>query len=301
MSEESQHQKDRSSEEKVDYTVDFITSSAVSKIGVKFLLLYIPILWASGYMAFAVFFDMSRLINNWIITAFMIPLWLFVLYFIFIFGIAIFTKAFILMVNMMHRPKEGIFLAEEGNRDYEFWRLRIELKKLVIWFMSQCPLPWIVMWGFRWFGVRIDFSSHLQDAWVDTDFIQFGRKVTIGQGSVVMSSMIVGKYLIIKKIIVHDYALVGGVSNIAPGSIMGKDSISGAFSNVNVNQVLEDGWIYIGLPAKKYKPNKFAEERQSIIHRTDVTAETKYEIRQDYNIDEDKKHLFKNKNNKEND
>ena len=167
--------------------------------------------------------------------------------------------------------------------------------------MSQCPLPWIVMWGFRWFGVRIDFSSHLQDAWVDTDFIQFGRKVTIGQGSVVMSSMIVGKYLIIKKIIVHDYALVGGVSNIAPGSIMGKDSISGAFSNVNVNQVLEDGWIYIGLPAKKYKPNKFAEERQSIIHRTDVTAETKYEIRQDYNIDEDKKHLFKNKNNKEND
>jgi hypothetical protein len=294
MSEDKQNQAKSNSEENFDYTIDFITSSAVSKIGVKFLLLYIPILWVSGYMAFAVFFDMSRLINNWIITTFIIPLWLFALYFIFIFGIAIFTKAFVMIVNMVHKPKEGIFLAERGNKDFEFWRLRVELKKLVIWFMSQSPLPWIVMWGFRWFGVRIDFTSHLQDAWVDTEFIEFGRKVTIGQGAVVMSSMVVGKYLIVKKVIIKDYALVGGVSNISPGSIMGKESISGAFSNVNVNQVLEDGWIYIGLPVKKYKPNKYAEERKNLIDKKEVEAEIKYKVQQEINIDEDKKHLIEN-------
>jgi carbonic anhydrase/acetyltransferase-like protein (isoleucine patch superfamily) len=152
------------------------------------------------------------------------------------------------------------------------------------------------MWGFRWFGVHIDFSSHLQDAWVDTDFIHFGRKITIGNGAVVMSSMIVGKYLIIKRIIFGDHALVGGVSNISPGAIIGKEGVSGAFSNINLNQVLEEGWIYIGLPAKKYKPNKYASERRDIILRKDVEDEIKYEVKQEVNIDEDKKHLLEKSN-----
>jgi hypothetical protein len=134
-------QLDSISDDNIDYTIDFITSSAINKISIKFLLLYIPILWISGYMAVSVFFDLSRLLNNWIITALLLPVWLFILYFIFIFGIAISTKAFLLIVNMIHKPKEGIFRAEEGDTDYEFWRLRVELKKLVIWLMIQSPLP----------------------------------------------------------------------------------------------------------------------------------------------------------------
>ena len=43
--------------QKIDYTIDFITTSAISKIGYKFLALYIPILWISGYITVAVFFD----------------------------------------------------------------------------------------------------------------------------------------------------------------------------------------------------------------------------------------------------
>lgn len=296
MKKTSENDNTNNSPEKVDYTVDFITSSAINKISAKFLVFYIPILWFSGFMAVAVFFDLSRLLNNWIITALLLPIWLFILYFIFIFGIAIFTKAFLLMVNMIHKPKEGVFRAEEGIADYEFWRLRVELKKLVIWLMNQSPLPWIVMWGFRWFGVRIDFSSHLQDAWVDTEFIEFGRKVTVGQGAVVMSSMVVGNYLIIRKIIFDDYTVVGGVSNIAPGTIVGKDSVTGAFSNTNLDQVLEEGWIYLGLPAKKFKPNKYAEERRDIIYKKDVESEVKYQVSRDVNIDEEKKEILDNNN-----
>ena len=106
---------------KIDYTIDFVTTSAISKIGYKFLGFYIPILWISGYMAVAVFFDVSKgiveLTGSWIITMFILPIWLFVLYFILVFGIAIFTKAFILIINMIHKPKEGVFRAEEGDQD----------------------------------------------------------------------------------------------------------------------------------------------------------------------------------------
>lgn len=282
-----------------DYTIDFVTSSAINRISLKFLFLYIPILWLSGYMALSVFFNVTKLINNWLITAFLIPAWVFVLYFIFVFGLSIFTRAFLVIINMIHRPKEGIFKAEEGNQDFEFWRLRRELKKLALWFMNKGPLPWIVTWGFRWFGVHIDFSSHLQDAWVDVDFIEFGRKVTVGQGAVVMSSMIVGQYLIIKRVIIDDYAVVGGVSNISPGTIIKKDTVVGAFSSTNFNQILEDGWIYFGIPAIKLKPNKYAEERNHMIMRRDVERQVKFEEPHEINIDEEKKNTKNNDATKE--
>jgi carbonic anhydrase/acetyltransferase-like protein (isoleucine patch superfamily) len=279
--------------EKPEYTIDFVTTNAISKVGYKFLALYIPVLWISGYMALAVFFDVSRYIP-WYINMLLIPIWLFILYFIFIFGIAIFTKALLLIINMIHRPKEGIFRAEEGNLDYEFWRARIELKKLVLWFMNNGPLPWIVMWGFRWVGIHVDFSSHMQDAWASGGFIKFGRNITVGQGAVVMGSMIVGKYLIIKTIILEDYTVVGGVSNISPGTIMGKESVIGAFSSTIPNQLIEAGWIYLGHFARKLKPNKYAEQSREIIYEKHVDEEVKYQVKQEVNIEEDKKRFLNN-------
>ncbi len=280
--------------QKIDYTIDFVTTSAISKIGYKFLALYIPILWVSGYMTAAVFFDVSRYIP-WYINMFLLPVWLFVLYFIFVFGIAIFTKAFLLIINIIHKPKEGVFRAIEGDNDYEFWRLRVELKKLVFWFMSNGPIPWVVMWGFRWMGINVDFSSHMQDAWMDGEFIEFGRNITIGQGAVIMSSMVVGNYLIIKKIILGDHTLVGGVSHISPGTILGKESVIGAFTTTVPNQYIEPGWIYFGPQfARKLKPNKYAEQRRDVIIRKHVDEEVKYEVKQEVNIDEDKKNLLNN-------
>jgi len=289
--------EDQQSTEEVDFTIDFVTSSAISRMNIKFIIIYLPILWLSGYMAVSVFFDLSSYINNWIITMLLLPFWLFILYFIFTFGVAIFTKAFLLIINMIHTPKEGVFKAEEGNPDYEFWRLRVESKKLAIWLMSRSFLPWIVMWGFRWFGVRIDFSSHLQEAWVDTDFINFGRKVTVGQGAVVMSSMVIGKYLIIKRTIFDDYTVIGGVSNIAPGTFVGKDTVIGAFSTTTYDQILDQGWIYFGIPAIKLKPNKYAEERRDVILRRLVDDEKKFEEKHEINIDDDKKQLANNNSN----
>ncbi|GAH37457.1 unnamed protein product, partial [marine sediment metagenome] len=74
---------------RVDYTIDFVTTSAINKIGIKFLIFYIPILWISGFMVAMVFFNISSIINNWIITTLLLPGWLIILYFVFIFGIAL--------------------------------------------------------------------------------------------------------------------------------------------------------------------------------------------------------------------
>jgi len=199
----------------------------------------------------------------------------------------------LIFINLIHIPKEGIFRTEKGDTDFEFWRLRTEIKKITLWLIRNWPLPWIDVIAFRWFGIKMDFSSHLNDSWCDAEFISFGKNVTIGQGAAIMSSMVVGNYLIIKSIRFDDYSLVGGQCTIAPGTHFGEDTVLGAVSVTTLNQKLEAGWIYGGIPARKLKLNKYADMRRDVIHKIDVDEEENVETEHEVNIDEDKKHLLK--------
>ena len=283
---------DKDQPEPFDYSIDFNTNSSISRIKLNFLLFYLPIIWSSGMLLVCAFFGILQLVPIGVLFP-LLPFIVFAMYFVFVFSTLSTSKLFLVLINLIHKPKQGIFHASERDRDFKFWCMRIELKKIGIWLLKHIPLPWVDVWAFRWFGVKMDFSSHLTDAWVDVEFIKFGRKVTVGQGAVVMSSMIVRKYLIIKECVFDDYAVIGGVSTIAPGTVIGKDSIIGALSSTNFSQVLEEGWIYFGIPGIKLKQNKFAEEKSEIIVKRDVDTKTKYEVKQEINIDEDKRDLIK--------
>ena len=276
---------------KEDLAIDFTTSSAISRINIKFLAVYVPIFWLSGLMVAIFWYEYTRYFG--LATLLFLPIALFLMIYIFILGVLFFSKMLLILVNLLHKPREGIFLAEIGDKDYEFWMMRTELKKIALWFFRNSPLPWLDVIAFRWFGIRMDFSSHLNDAWCDAEFVDFGRSVLIGQGATVMSSMVVGKYLIIKRVIFEDYVLVGGQTTIAPGTIMGHDSMIGALSTTTYNQILEPNWIYFGIPGIKLKKNKYAQKRRDIITKRSVDDETKIETISEVNIDDDKKGLIK--------
>ncbi|MGB5909907.1 MAG: hypothetical protein WBH31_01800, partial [Promethearchaeia archaeon] len=275
--------------ENIDYNLDFTTSSAISRVNIKFLAVYLPIFWISGLQVAVLFYTYTFFVKNLIMFTFFLPVILFTLYFIFILGCFLYSKLFLILVNLIHKPKEGTFLAEIGDTDYEFWMLRTELKKIVLWLMRNSPIPWADVLAFKWFGIKIDFSSYLYDAWCDGEFLYLGRKVVVGQGATLMSSMVVGKYLVISKIFLDDYALIGGHTTIAPGTIVGKDTVVGAISTTTYNQIMEPGFIYIGIPALKLKPNKYAESRRDIIVKKDVDEEIKFDVQHEVNIEEDKR------------
>jgi carbonic anhydrase/acetyltransferase-like protein (isoleucine patch superfamily) len=199
------------------------------------------------------------------------------------------SKLILILINLTHKPKEGIFKTENGDRDYKYWILRTQVKKLVVWLINNSPLPWLNIWSFKWFGIKLDFSDSLTDAWCDVEFIKFGKNILVGQGAVVMSSMILGNYLIIKKTVIDDYSVIGGHSTISPGTIVGKESVVGALSITSYNQVLDKGWIYFGFPAVKLKPNKYAELNKHFLMKIDVDQAKKYKVKSEVNIDEDKK------------
>lgn len=281
-----------------DYIIDFTTSSAISKVGLKFLLVYIPIFWFSGLIVGVAWYQYIWFAVNtmnpiwWIIQILCLPLLLIGIIYLFIISSVFFSKLLLILINLIHKPKEGVFLAEWGDQDFEFWCLRTEIKKLVLWFMNNCPTPLVDILGFRWFGLKLDFSSHLYDCWCDLEYVKFGRSVMVGQGVTLMGSMVVGKYLIIKKIYLDDYVVLGGHATVSPGTIIGKDTLLGAFAVTTYNQVLEPGWVYLGVPPRKIKPNKYDESRRDILVKKEVDEEKKYEIEHEVNIDEDKKDLL---------
>ena len=276
-----------------EFIIDFTTSSAINRVSLKFLVVYIPIFWFSGLVVATLWYGYTISPIWWIIKLLFLPLLLLAFSFLFIFSCLFFSKLLLIFINLIHLPKEGIFRTKKGDTDFEFWRLRTEIKKIALWLIRNWPLPWIDVVAFRWFGIRMDFSSHLNDAWCDAEFISFGKNVTIGQGAAIMSSMVVGNYLIIKSVRFDDYSLIGGQSTIAPGTHFGEDTVLGAVSVTTLNQDLEAGWIYSGIPARKLKPNKYAEMRRDIIHKVDVDEEEKIETEHDVNIEDDKKHLIK--------
>jgi acetyltransferase-like isoleucine patch superfamily enzyme len=191
-----------------DLAIDFTTSSAISRVNLKFLAVYMPIFWVSGLIV-AIFWYWYLLDQAWIPVLAFLPLAIFGSIYFFIFACILFSKLLLIIVNLIHKPKEGVFKAEIGDTDFEFWMLRTELKKMALWFMRNSPLPWTDAVALKLYGINMDFSSHLNDAWCDAEFIKFGRKNLIGQGATIMSSMVVGRYLLIKNVIFDDYVMVG--------------------------------------------------------------------------------------------
>ena len=290
---------------KEDLAIDFTTSSAISRVNVKFLLVYIPIFWISGLIITVLWYWYSEDIINGYSIRFHLPFFLFFpvilfgLLYIFIIACILFSKLFLILVNLIHRPKEGVFKAKIGDTDFEFWMLRTQIKKISLWLFRNSPLPWTDALAFKQLGVNMDFSSHLADTWCDSEFIKLGRKVMIGQGATIMSSMVIGKYLLIKNVFFDDYVMVGGQTSIAPGTVIEKESVIGAISSTTYNQVLKPGWIYFGIPARELKENKYAEERRDILIKRQVDEAKKFEVSHEVNIDEDKKDLIKTKENEE--
>jgi len=286
--EENNNEEDHEEEE---YLVNFITSSAISRINLKFLLVYLPIIWLSGMITLIYWWFFQPYWTGIIIFFLLLPAHILAMLTIFTFACVIFSKLLLILINLLHKPKEGIFKAELGDNDFEFWCLRIEIKKLVLWLFNNWPLPWADILAFKWFGMEIDTTSHLFDAWCDAEFVKFGRGVMVGQGAVVMSSMVVGKYLIIKKVVLDNHTVVGGQSTVAPGTILGEESVVGAAGSTAFNQVLSPGWIYAGIPARKLKPNEHAIKRRDIIVKKKIDEEEKIEVKKEVNIEEDKKDL----------
>ncbi|MFX0043662.1 MAG: hypothetical protein ACFE8L_12190 [Candidatus Hodarchaeota archaeon] len=167
-------------------------------------------------------------------------------------------------VNLIHKPKEGVFNRNKKDKDYCYWSLRSIIKKWPVWLARQLSLPLLETITFKILGVKTSFSNSLHEGWVDCEFVEFGKNVKIGQGSLIMSNIIVQDKLIIKKVIIKDNVIIGAHAVVLPGTVIEPNTILEVISMTTVNQHLEDNTIYHGVPAKKVEENKLRSDTKAL-------------------------------------
>ncbi|TFF94403.1 MAG: hypothetical protein EU544_04525 [Promethearchaeota archaeon] len=227
----------------------------------RYIIFYIVLIWISIFMALLevwLYWQLlyGSLIHFWVFF----PLLCLGMYFTAIFTSLLVAKLMLIIVGKIHPPRTGVFLRHPSDRDYRYWSIRNTIKRWPIWLSHKFPFPFLDNICFKVFGVKTTFSNSLFEGWVDTEFINFGKNVVIGQASIVQSAVIMGNFLIIKRTNIEDNVRIGAHCVVMPGTHIGKNCILGAESFTLVEQELEEGWIYLGTPAKKFKQNRFFEE-----------------------------------------
>lgn len=229
----------------------------------KYLLLYIILIWISLFPAILEVWWYWQLLWNDIRPLHFyvfLPLYFIVMYITTVFAAILFAKILLIIVNAFHKPREGVFLRDPADKDYRYWSLRNTIKKWPTWLAHKFPFPFLDNICFKMFGVKTKFSNSLFEGWVDTEYIEFGKNVVVGQGAIIQSSVIIGNFLIIKKTIIEENVRIGAHVIIMPGTHIGKNCILNTWSSTMVGQDLEEGWVYNGGPAKKFKKNRFFED-----------------------------------------
>ena len=229
----------------------------------KYLIFYLIIVWFSFIPLFLELWVYWQFLWNYdrpIHFYTFLPLLIIPMYVTLVFSAIFIAKIFHLIVNAIHKPKTGVFLRHPSDVDYRYWCMRNVIKRWPFWLSHRFPFPFLNNICFKAFGVKTKFSNSLFEGWVDTEFIEFGKNVVIGQGTIVQSSMIIGNLLIIKKTVIEDEIRIGSHAIVMPGTHIKKRSVLASNSVTTVNQILDEGYIYVGVPAKKLKRNCFFED-----------------------------------------
>jgi len=228
----------------------------------RYLIFYFFIIYVStlaSLVEFTIYYQLSRSFEP-VLSLFFLPPLFFLIYITLVFVSLIVAKILLMIVNVFHKPREGVFQRDVSDRDYRYWSLRNTIKRWPIWLAHKFPFPFLDNICFKIFGVKTKFSNSLFEGWVDTEFIEFGDNVVVGQASIVQSTCIIGNLLIIKKTIINDNVRIGAHSVVMPGTIIGQNGVLASNSVTTIGQILKDNWIYVGIPAAEFKENKFFED-----------------------------------------
>jgi acetyltransferase-like isoleucine patch superfamily enzyme len=184
--------------------------------------------------------------------------------FTFFFGIllliissAIVARLFLFFINLIHKPIEGVFSRNKSDKDYCYWSLRALVRKWPTWLARQLSLPLLEILVLKILGLKTSFSNSLNEGWMDCEFIEFGKNIRIGQGSFIISNIIIKDKLFLKKVSIQDNVIVGAHSIVSPGTIIESNTILDAISMTTIDQKLESNSVYSGNPAEKVEDIRF--------------------------------------------
>ena len=147
----------------------------------KYLLFYVFIIAITIYLIQFEFWLYWVILFDWKFIHFLVflPLLLLVMYVSAVFFSLVFAKFLLIIVNLIHPPREGVFLRTKDDKDYRYWSMRSVIKKFPIWLSHKFPFPFLDNICLKIFGVKTKFSNSLFEGWIDTEFIEIGKNVVL--------------------------------------------------------------------------------------------------------------------------
>jgi len=217
----------------------------------------------SSHTSLAGSFSFRGLLSSWgwdmhdTVFWILIPIVLLLIYLITVIWTATVTKIYIGLLNLRHKPIEGVFLRSEKDKDYVYWNRRNLSRIFLNWILFSTPFTFLKKtFAYRFFGVPIGKNVHMDHCWVSPEFIEIGDNVKIGQAAGVYSFQFEGDKLLVAKVIIKDDVLIGPQAVVYPGTIIneGVTLDGGCFSDPFTEY--EANGVYHGTPAKLINPKK---------------------------------------------
>ena len=235
-----------------DVSVKKIDYSPIS-IGRVFLLIIVTLLCYSCAFFLPVIFlyKVIQVLNfSYIFHLFIFSISLALSYLILVFSMMFSSTFFIRLLRV--RYKEGDYVSTIKNKmSFKFilsYALYFPTYK-TIGFLNMPPIKVLFL---KMIGCKIGKNVALSgDEWIFDPYVtEIGDNTTIGARSII-SGHIGERHLIIKKVKIGKNVLIGGDCFIMPGVVIEDNVILGAKSLVLKDQILKNGKMYGGIPAKE--------------------------------------------------
>ncbi|TFF85981.1 MAG: hypothetical protein EU551_02915 [Promethearchaeota archaeon] len=201
-----------------------------------FLISLLPI-----YPVFYLFYLYLHFFNfNLQLALIFLPLVIMGLLILYVGGVVYLTKFILIISHWRSKPTEGINMERDFDSKLVFhYHLRGFVKKFPLWLILRSPFPFLIKWMFNTFGLyKISKNVVLYDSWIGLEYIYLDGNSVVGLGTVLSSHLVDGmNRLTIKRIHLRKNAQLGHNVLLAPGVIVGKNSI--VRSNAGVPKLIK--------------------------------------------------------------
>ncbi|MFX1275030.1 MAG: acyltransferase [Promethearchaeota archaeon] len=182
---------------------------------------------------------------------FLLPLNMMLLIYILQLSAILFSFLILKIINLIHKPREGVFRRDPHDKDYFFWNLRNIVKKWPLFIAATNPFPWLKnRFTLRFFGVKIGKKCLCDGSWISSEFVTIGKNCIIGISSTILTFGIEAENFILKKIIIENNVALGAKCILLPGTIIKKNAKLSAYSSTKYDDILDENLVYKGIPVK---------------------------------------------------
>jgi hypothetical protein len=145
-------------------------------------------------------------------------------------------------------------------RAVNYYHLRGIILRVLKWEITKSPFPWLAPWAFNFVGAnKLGRGTILEDHFYCPEYLETGKNVYIGQGAIVSSHLVEGKYgaITLKRVHMEEHTVINAFNPISPGTYFGPYTEFLPMSGVTKFQKVKGFAKYFGLPVSRISTKRY--------------------------------------------